>query len=273
MTDLLAPRVVARAKGRFRELGLDERTFERAGAVLVKNLEGNRRLTRPATYEVLTRARISTEGQRGIHILFRLAHDGILCFGPHEGKQPTFVLRDEWIPNSRRLTREEALGALAHRYFTGHGPATLNDFAWWAGLTQRDASVALDLAQSRLTSLSHAGQSLWLGHERLSQGSGVPRAHLLPAFDELLVGYTDRSAFVDSAHALRVNAGGGILNPTIVVGGRIVGTWKRTLSRRAVTFSPTLFEPIAKSAQRHIERAFDRYAKFVGVPAAAHLPA
>jgi hypothetical protein len=37
------------------------------------------------------------------------------------------------------LAREEALAELSERYFTSHGPASLQDFTWWSGLTVADA--------------------------------------------------------------------------------------------------------------------------------------
>jgi len=88
-------------------------------------------------YALLDRARISTAGRRGLHILWRLAHEGLICFGPREGKQPTFVLLEEWAPNVKRLDRDQALAELALLYFTGHGPATARglpkgpSFAWF----------------------------------------------------------------------------------------------------------------------------------------------
>jgi len=85
-------------------------------------------------YRLLERADISVTGQRGFHILWRLAHDGVICFGAHRGKQATFALLDEWLPKTQDPGRDQALAELARRYFTGHGPATLQDFVWWSGL-------------------------------------------------------------------------------------------------------------------------------------------
>jgi hypothetical protein len=121
MVELLAPRRISGAASRFRQLGLDDATFTRAGRVLEKRLAAGP-LTRPRVYDALEQARISTAGQRGIHILWRLAHETRICFGPREGKQPTFVLFDAWLPDARRLPRDEALAELAVRYFRGHGP-------------------------------------------------------------------------------------------------------------------------------------------------------
>jgi hypothetical protein len=266
MTELLAPKVLARAAGRFRALGLDEATLARARRTLVRRLEGGTPVTRRAVYQALERANVATAGQRGIHILWRLAHECLVCFGPREDKQQTFVLFDEWLPRAPRLPRDEALAELACRYFTSHGPATLADFAWWSGLNVSDARSAVELARERLDATNIAGDTHWLAPlEEPPRSARAHRAHLLPAFDEFLVGYTDRSAALAAVHTTRVNAGGGILNPTIVVDRRIVGTWKRRLGRGEVVFSPTLFVPLAPAKARAVAIALRRYAGFLGV--------
>ncbi len=162
MLELMTPRVVAASAGRLaREYGLDERAFGRSREVVARALEGGRRLTRDALYRTLESARVSTAGGRGLHITWRLAHDGLICFGPREGRQHTFVLLDEWIPGARRMARDEALAELARRYFISHGPATVHDFAWWSGLLLSDAAEGLGMAGSELASFDLADRKYW----------------------------------------------------------------------------------------------------------------
>jgi hypothetical protein len=266
MLELLAPRMVTRSAGRFRALGLDEPTLGRARRVLSKRLAGGP-VTRPAVYESLARAGIAPTGQRGIHILWRLAHDCLLCFGPRAGKQQTFVLFDEWLPRAKRLPRDEALAELASRYFASHGPATVADLAWWSGLRLQDAKAAIERAGKRLDQEILGGSAYWFA--RASAPARAPRshAHLLPAFDEFLVAYVDRSAALDPRHRTRVNAGGGILHPTIVLGNQVVGTWKRRLTREEVVFSPTPFLTLGAPGERLVTRALAKYGEFLGVRA------
>jgi hypothetical protein len=264
MVDLLGPKVIASAASRFRALGVDDAAIARARRAVVKHLEGGRRLTRARVYEAIERAKISTAGLRGIHILWRLAHESLVCFGPREGKQHTFVLFDEWLPRTKRLPRDEALGELACRYFAGHGPATVIDFAWWSGLNRADARHAIHLAGRRLEQETIGGQSHWFAKPLPPSPAPRSRAHLLPAFDEFLVAYADRSAAIAPPQMIRVNAGGGILNPTIVVDGRVVGTWKRRFVRGRVEFSPTTFMRFSKPKARAVALELERYAKFLG---------
>jgi hypothetical protein len=264
MIELLAPKPAAAATSRLRSAGIDEAVLTRARRSLVKNLEGGRRLTRPAAYRVLERAKISTEGSRGIYVLWRLAHDGLICCGPRDGKKQTFVLFEEWLPEAKGLPREEALATLAHRYFSGHGPATLADFAWWSGLSLADARIARELAGKRIEEETLRGQRYCFVSSVRSSSASRGGAHVLPAFDELLVGYTDRSAALDARHVGTVLAGG-IFNPIVVVDGRVVGTWKRLLRRREVVCSVAPFAALTAAKMRAVETALGRYAGFVGL--------
>jgi hypothetical protein len=267
LIDLLAHRIVLRAARRLRELGVDDATVSRARRVLVRRLGDGKPLARRAVYEALERAKISTAGQRGIHILWRLAQECFLCFGPRENKEQTFVLFDAWLPGAKGRPREEALAELASRYFTGHGPATVADFAWWSGLSQSDARLAVHLSERSLDQETLDGRAVWFAPSSAPLRARRSGAYLLPAFDELAVGYTDRSAVLDPARAKEVNAGGGILKPIIVVDGRVVGTWQRRLTRRGVAFLPAPFVPLTGAKARAIRAAFLRYADFLGAQA------
>jgi hypothetical protein len=212
-------------------------------------------------YGLLAAARIPPEGQRGIHILQRLSQDEVVCFGPRRGKQQTFVLLDEWISPQKPRPREEALAELALRYFGSHGPATVQDFAWWTGLTLAEARTGLDLAGPRLSS---ADQQYW----GLRTGPGAarlnPTALLLPPFDELLVAYRDRGAPLDPVHAAHLQS---LLSPTIAVRGRVVGTWTRARAKDFVTIKPRFFSRQNERDLGAIRSAARRYGEFIGMAA------
>jgi hypothetical protein len=263
--ELLGPKSIAGAAGRFRALGIDDATLARARRTLVARLEHDGRLSRTSVYQVLERAKIATGGQRGVHILWRLAHERLLCFGPREGKQQTLVLFDEWVKGARRLARDEALGELARRYFTSHGPATMADFAWWSGLKVSDARAAIHLAEGHLSKETLAEHVHWFADVPVRPPAPRRRAFLLPAFDEFVVGYADRTAALRRGQEVGAIGAGGMLNPAIVVDDRIVGTWKRTVAGRAVVFVPSLFAPLSKPRAQAVVLALRRYADFLGL--------
>jgi hypothetical protein len=265
--ELLAPRAAQAAAGRLRAMGIDARALSLARRALVKHLEGGRLLTRPGAYAVLERAEIDTQGQRGLHVLWRLAHDGLLCFGARQGKQQTFVLLEEWLPRAKRLPRDQALPELARRYFAAHGPATLRDFAWWSGMTLTDARLATHMAGKLIEQEVIADQTYSFVPTAFSESSRQVshQAHALPAFDEFFVGYADRRAAVDPALAPRLGAFD-VLGPVLVLDGRLVARWRRRLRAGKVVFSLSPFAPLSEARLGAVRLALARYARFLELP-------
>jgi hypothetical protein len=262
---LLAPRMIVRSSGRHRQLELSEAVFSRSRKLVSRALQGAGQLTRAEMYQVLEQGRIATTGQRGIHILGHLAQTGLICFGPRRGKQHTFTLFDEWVPPARPVPRDEALGELARRYFTSHGPATLRDFAWWSGLTVQDAKAGIDFAGSQLIQDVFDDTTYWVSDVPHAGKKTKPIGHLLPAFDEYTVGYKDRGAILNPKYAKRLNAGGGMLNPVIVADAEVVGTWKRSLKKDAVVVTADAFSNLPQG-KRALSAAAKRYGKFLQMP-------
>ena len=264
MLPLLTPRVHTKASGRHRQLGLGPSLFARCRTLFEKELRGGGLLTRDEMYALLQSAGVSPAGQRGIHILGQLARDGILCFGPRRGKQHTFVLLDEWIPQAKARPHDESLADLALRYFASHGPATVQDFAWWSGLSAADARRGVESTERQLARGSANGQDCWGPVDEPSGSTRGPAAVLLPPFDELLVAYKDRSPAVDPAHARHLHS---LLSPTILVKGRIVGTWTKTQGRERVFIVPCFFDRPSAGEKRLIEAAVHRYGTYLGTAA------
>jgi hypothetical protein len=267
MPGLLGSRTIARAAGRYRQLGLDEATFAKSRRVLARALEGGRLLTRAELAAALVRSGIATDGQRLIHLLNRSALEGLTCYAARRGKQFTFALLDEWVPSSKSLTREEALAELAVRYFQSHGPATLEDFVWWSSLTRTDARAGLEAARQRLEHESLDGRTYWLSPSTVDAKPESPAVHLLPPFDEYTVAYRDRSAALHPSSARRPDAATAVLGPTVILDGRAVGTWRRTLKKNSVIVETSLWVTLKPAERRALDVAARRYGDFLNLPA------
>ncbi len=267
MLELLTPRVISSSRGRFMQLELDDAVLSRSRKLFVKALRDGRQLARSDMYAVLEKAGISTADSRGLHILWRLAHDGLLCFGARAVKQPTFALLEEWIPPAKPMQRDEALAELATRYFTSRGPATIADFSWWSGLPTGVARMAIEMAGNRLAQNIIGGRTLWRGPGATASSAASRSAYLLPPFDEYIVAYKDRSDVLKAAHARHVHSGG-MFSPTIVVGGQVSGMWKRTISKAAVKVDVRFLGKVTAAGQDAVAAAAKRYAQFI-VPDAA----
>lgn len=269
MLSLMATRVISLNTARFeREFGLDTKSLAQCRKIITRALADGQPQTRSALYATLEQAGQSTSTQRSLHILGRLAHEGIICQGPRIGKQPSFVLLDAWVPNSVDLSREQALGELGLRYFRGHGPATVHDLAWWSGLTLKDAQAALALAKPSLQQESIGEATYWFdpGIAAADAEAEAEAIYLLPAFDEYLVGYKDRSAALDPAHTKQVIGVNGIFASNVVIGGRVAGLWKRSLDKQGAALSVTPLRPLKKHERAGIAAAAQRMSRFLDSP-------
>lgn len=266
MLKLLARRTTRNAASIYRRAGLTDDVFARAGATLEQALHGGKRLTRKDLYAALEAAGIATSGeQRGLHLLGYWSRYGLICLGPRQGKQATYVLLDEWLPKGRQLEGEEALATLARRYFVSHGPATAHDFAWWTGLTLTEARLGIALVEHELARETLDGQTYWFSPAIPAIPPPSHDAYLLPPYDEFTVAYKDRSAMADPAFAGSADPFV-ILGPVIVMDGRIVGSWKRTLTRDAVSLAFSLSVPLSEPQRAALEQAAERYGNFLGLP-------
>jgi hypothetical protein len=261
-------RALTGAAARRTALGLTGADADRAADVLGAALAGGGRLTRTQCLATLTAAGFDTTGQRGYHLLWYASLRGVTCIAPHVGSEQTFALLHEWAPDPHRPERDEALGILARRYFRGHGPTTVRDFAGWTGLTLTDARRGVAVAGDALTAVRVDDTEALLDATLLdAPRDPVDDLHLLPGFDEYLLGFKDRTLMLDPAHQQAVIPGNnGIFQATVVRAGRVVGTWKRTLTRARVTVTVHPLAPFDDGLRGRIGAGLERYADFLGLP-------
>jgi hypothetical protein len=270
MLDLTTPAAIASSAQRRAVLGLELADAERAREVVQRVLAGRHALTRDATLAAIEAAGVSTAGQRGYHLLWYLAQTGTLVLGPTEGRQQTFALLDDWVPDRRVLDRDEALGELARRFFRSHGPATAADLARWAGITMRDVRAGIVGCGDGLATIELDGVAYLLDPETdidMANARPTDRVHLLPGFDEYVLGYKDRSAVLAPEYSAAIVPGGnGVFRPTIIVDGEVAGTWRRVNRGRQVVMEPTLFGRQPRWFDAALEVAVADFASYLERP-------
>jgi len=267
LLELLAPRIIAGNARRYHELELDERTFGRSNAVIVQAL-ASQRLARPALVAALEQAGIATAGQRTPYLLQRAALSRLICQGVMRGNNPTYFLLDEFVPRAKALCRDEALAELTLRYFTSRGPATIKDFIWWSGLASADASAGLAAVKEQLARESIDGQTYWLPRALPEIRPSLARLHLLPGFDEYLLSYQDRSTVMDVPRLRGLTPANGMLPPTIVWDGRVVGTWKRTFKKKGtVAINAKPYAKLGAGERQALVATSRQYGEFLGMSA------
>lgn len=275
LLSLLGPVFVVGDQRRRAELGLDEDTCIKGLAALRAILADQGPLTRAELVEQLAaRTGIRLEGQAAPHLLFRAALEGMICLGPDRGTKPTYVLIDDWIEGGTRtpsFSRDQACAELARRYLAAYGPAEPDDFAAWSGLPVSEVRAAWKNITNNLTEVEVADRPTWMLKEHLAWldefPAQAPIVRLLPGFDTYLLGYRSRNMVVASSYAKRINAGGGMVHPTLIVDGRALGTWK--LKRQKIHLDVVLepFEELAAEIQPGLEAEVRDIARFLGMPA------
>jgi len=264
MLALTAPRVLALLAFLDRQLAVDQSLIKQTNTILAKALEGGRQSTRAEIGSVLQKNGVQTNGLRLGHIVMHAELDGIICSGAKKGKQFTYALLEERAPQAKTLEHEEALAELTKRYFRSHGPATLKDFVWWSGLTMAEARKGIDFVKSEFEQEVIEGQAYWFAAWQPVRKPS-PTTFLLPNYDEYTVGYTDRSAIFDASHADKFPRES-VLAQSILVAGRIVGTWKRTIKKKEIVIELAPFTLPTNEQNQAIIAATQQYGKFLELP-------
>jgi hypothetical protein len=264
---LTAPRIIAASAGRYRRLGLDDVLLARTNTVIASALAEGSHLTRGELGAALVAVGIDATAREGLlaHIVMRAELDAVVCSGVPRGNHQTYALLEERAPRPRELSGDEALAELTQRYFTSHGPALVEDFAWWAGLTLATARRGTELAGNDLAVETAGGTRYWSSSQAPRSSPEHPIVRLLPNFDEYIVAYRGGT---QAFHSVAARATGfvprNLAANLVVVDGRVVGRWRRHVATNVVTIELSLFEKIGARVHEALADELDRYSAYVG---------
>ena len=263
MRALHTSKAKASLSARDRSLGISLPIISKSKKIIERALSKGEHLTGDELAKELEKNKIDTGDYRAWHLFYKAELDGIICSGRIKNGKPTFALLDERVPSQNKTERIEALALLAKKYFTSHGPATISDFAWWSGLNNTDAKRALESVKSEFYSAVIDEQTYWFPNSNSISKLNKDKIYLLPAFDELIISYKNRTAYLPSGKNNKVISNNGIFKPVIVLNGKIAGTWKRTASKNKIIAETNLFHPLNKIERIGIFKAFDVFGKFL----------
>jgi len=265
MMDLTGPRIKPALNANNRLMGLTDAIYSKSHKIIEKALADGSHLTRKQIMKLLQKNNIVTDELRSSHIMYRAEVDGVVCSGARQGKEHTYALYEQRAPKALITDRTEAVSELFKRYITSHGPATLHDFVWWSGLTLSDARVGLEANKGGLDSISKDGKTWWFVSEAGSVKLKKNSVCLLPAFDEYMVSYKDRSASLHHDHFSKAISSNGIFKPIIVVDGKVVGIWRRSVVKGKAVVVPEYFEGVTIPSGATLKRALGGYGRFLGM--------
>lgn len=270
MLELTAPHIKPLLKSRQKELELSEPVLKKTNKIIEKALANGNHFTREELVKEFKRSKIATSDNRLSHIMLWAELNGIVCSGKVKDKKQTYALLAERIPDKKKWTKDAALAELAGRYFLSHCPATLQDFIWWSGLSVANAKHAVEMIKPAFVAETIGSQTYpkgmdyhWFPNSFLAPEINNRSACLLPAFDEFIISYKDRSAALNTEHHSRSISQNGIFRPVIIINGQVRGLWKRTIKKDKLIVETEFFRPQNKTSKKLIEKASKTFGHFL----------
>lgn len=263
MLELTAPQIKAKLKSRHEELALTAKLLLRCEKLIENELSTFDYLTRDEILTLLKKNNIDTKDNRASHILLYAELEGLICSGEIKDNNQSYSLLHKRVKSNKTLNREEALAKLAEKYFQSHSPATLQDFIWWSGLNVKDGRQAMESIKSTFV-LEKVDDVMYYFNNDSGCTKQSPRVYLLPAYDEYIISYKDRSKILSVNQSNRAISSNGVFQPTVVMGGQVIGIWKRILRKDRTIVEVEMVQAYNKSIKHGIAKAANNYGKFLG---------
>lgn len=262
---LTAPRVTAANAYMYRQLELDETVFKQCNTILVNSLRDGKQLTRAALNEAFKKKKIIAEGHRLSYIMMQAELKGIICSGARQGNEFTYTLLEERVPAVKEINQEEALAELARRYFLSRGPATVKDFSTWSGLTVTDCKKGIELVRKKLLQETIGKETYYFDENILKHKKKLPGIYLLPIYDELIMGYKDRTPMLEYRNSMKPSVQKLPYDNMIVSEGQIIGCWRREIKTKLIQVEYHFFKTISGNKRKEFDAALRRYKEFTGL--------
>jgi hypothetical protein len=153
-------------------------------------------------------------------LLKEMSRRGLITY--HPGTAKLFVP----CPPIQTMPRDEARAVLLRRYFETFGPAAVEDALSFTGFRRREVEALIKDFDIKLRPFSSGGRDyFYLGE--LPPAAPVPPCLFLAGFDQLIMGYRDRSRVMDGEDRRNVITNSGIVHPTVLLRGRLRARWKK----------------------------------------------
>jgi hypothetical protein len=244
---------------------LDDKIFKRSNDTIAKALEGGNHLSREQLQSSLEKKKITADGIRLVCLMMYAELEGIICSGPRHGNQFTYALLEERVPATKSLLQEEAVTELIHRYFGSRGPATLQDFVYWSGLTMKDAKTGFENVKHNFQEEKIEGAVYVHSTDTPKNKKQILRSFLMPDYDEYGMSYKNRDAlFPPDKIVKEINDRNIIFNRMLIIDGIIKGSWKRTIKKDLVEIEIQSISKFTSNDLEKTETAARELGKFLG---------
>jgi uncharacterized protein YcaQ len=205
-----------------------------------------------------------------------LVRRGLACHAEPRDGEARMAHRERWLPDLAWAPPppEAANVELARRYLGAYGPATLQDLAYWRGRGVAEARRWAAALGDDLAPVSVGGAPMLALRAALPDPSVAPPApdgwpvRLLGRFDPLLLAPKDKGDLVDAASYARVWRPAGHIEATLLVAGRLAGTWRYDWRGGGLAITIEPFKRPPAYVRRAAERQAQGVAAHFGAPLA-----
>lgn len=146
------------------------------------------------------------------------------------------------------IPEEKANLEIARRYFTHIAPATIHDAMYFFHATA--AQVKTWLSELPVNTLSYQNNTYYYIENGNSYEKPLPDCLFLAGFDQLMLGYQKKeSLYIKEEHIRKIFNLAGIVMPSILLYGEVVGKWKKSRTKLLIT----LFENTSSQNKEILE--------------------
>ena len=164
---------------------------------------------------------------------YEMNRRGMIAYRP--GTEKKFLT----CPGVKFMDRDTARASVLRRYFRAFGPAMMEDCAAFTGFKKREIQSLVKNCGITLQTVS-SGDTEYFYTGELPDAGAIPPCLFLAGFDQMIMGYKNRALILDGKFKKHVVTVSGIVNPTVLYGGRVLAKWKKDGARLIVTqFSKT----------------------------------
>jgi uncharacterized protein YcaQ len=194
--------------------------------------------------------------------------EGLICYGRGEGNAIVFIRTDHWLPKLKLelMSATEAQCALLRKYLRAYGPATLHDFAHWAGLPMQEVRSLPALLKAELVEISGDKKNCLLLRKDLeflnSSAAAKGSIRLLPLFDSYLLAHHQKDHLLSAKHYKRVYRNQGWISPVVLIDGAVAGIWSHTLQGKRLLVKIEPFGKFSRAEHVGVEREAEHLALY-----------
>jgi hypothetical protein len=194
------------------------------------------------------------------------ANRGLLCFGPDDGRNVTFVQPAAWLGITIPEPDDKALQAIVMRHLAAFPGSSANELGRWWGGNVRPAIRALGDA---LTAITVDGINAVVRTEDLDAVANAEPAtgiRLLGGFDPYTLSLQkEAEPLLPLARRPLVSRTAGWISAVVIDGGRVIGTWTHEplAKRDAVAFEVSPWRTLTRSDRQAIDAEAARIADYL----------